>query len=143
MAYIMDSFMKRIRPPRDERAYLYGIAIPLSLLLFTFLMGPKAWSTERGTMFKRWKGYAILGNGNLCAVHSDDYRIVSQTGLRGIQHCHFNDYTADYIRSTSFEVSIPPLLVLHRVRRRPSGVATGSSITRIVPRPPQENSPLR
>lgn len=49
-----------------------------------------------------WKGYAILGNGRLCAVYSDDARITAATGKRGIQHFYVGDYTVDYIASTSF-----------------------------------------
>ena len=50
-----------------------------------------------------WKGYAILGNGHLTAVYSDDSRIESLTHQKGIQHFYFADYTADYVASTSFE----------------------------------------
>lgn len=50
-----------------------------------------------------WKGYSILGNGHLTAVYSDDGRISAVTHGMGIQHFYFNDYTADYIASTSFE----------------------------------------
>ena len=50
-----------------------------------------------------WKGYAILGNGHLTAVYSDDSRIESLTHQKGIQHFYFTDYTADYVASTSFE----------------------------------------
>src|ERR1700729_948841 len=52
---------------------------------------------------KPWKGYAILGNGHLTAVYSDDSRIESLTHQKGIQHFYFADYTADYVASTSFE----------------------------------------
>ena len=50
-----------------------------------------------------WKGYSILGNGHLTVVYSDDTRIAALTHATGIQHFYFNDYTADYIASTSFE----------------------------------------
>jgi GH15 family glucan-1,4-alpha-glucosidase len=52
-----------------------------------------------------WKGYSILGNGHLTAVYSDDARISAQTHATGIQHFYFRDYTADYIASTSFELT--------------------------------------
>lgn len=52
-----------------------------------------------------WKGSAILGNGNLCAVYSDDERITAITGLKGIQHLYYKDYTADYVASTSFSLT--------------------------------------
>jgi hypothetical protein len=51
-----------------------------------------------------WKGYSILGNGHLTAVYSDDPRITASTKAAGIQHFYFNDYTADYVASTSFEL---------------------------------------
>src|SRR5579875_399689 len=51
-----------------------------------------------------WKGYAILGNGQLTAVYSDDQRIRAATHAEGIQHFYFHDYTADYVASTAFDV---------------------------------------
>src|SRR5947209_8391576 len=54
-----------------------------------------------------WKGYSILGNGNLAAVYSDDPRISGSTHAKGIQHFYFRDYTADYVASTSFELLDP------------------------------------
>jgi GH15 family glucan-1,4-alpha-glucosidase len=51
-----------------------------------------------------WKGYAILGNGRLTAVYSDDTRITGATHATGIQHFYFRDYTTDYIASTSFHL---------------------------------------
>ncbi len=51
-----------------------------------------------------WKGYAILGNGHLTAVYSDDERISTETHGKGIQHFYFGNYTADYISSTSFHL---------------------------------------
>src|ERR1700735_5374988 len=52
-----------------------------------------------------WKGYAILGNGHLTAVYSDDSRIENLTHAKGIQHFYFKDYTADYVASTSLELT--------------------------------------
>ena len=51
-----------------------------------------------------YKGNAILGNGNLCVVYSDDARITNKKNSKGIQHLYFKDYTADYIASTSFDL---------------------------------------
>jgi hypothetical protein len=51
-----------------------------------------------------WKGYAILGNGDLTAVYSDDERISATTHAEGIQHLYFEDYTADYVASTTFDL---------------------------------------
>ena len=63
-----------------------------------FAQQPQQQDTKRP-----WKGYAILGNGHLTAVYSDDSRIESLTHQKGIQHFYFADYTADYVASTSFE----------------------------------------
>ncbi len=51
-----------------------------------------------------YKGYAIIGNGTVCAVYSDDERICTKTKLRGVQHLYFNDYTVDYIASSVFDL---------------------------------------
>lgn len=47
-----------------------------------------------------WKGYAIIGNGSLCAVYSDD----SRTQRKGIQNLYFHDYTKSYIKSTCIDL---------------------------------------
>ncbi|MFA6596656.1 MAG: hypothetical protein WCS69_02965 [Ignavibacteriaceae bacterium] len=72
------------------------------LLLFAcyFSLFPQRSNSERP-----WKGNAILGNGNLCVVYSDDARIKARTNYSGLQHFYFNDYTVDYIASSSFELS--------------------------------------
>lgn len=61
-------------------------------------------NAESNAMPKLWPGYAILGNGKLCAVYSDDPRVHPKSTLQGIQHLYYRDYTADYIASTSFQV---------------------------------------
>lgn len=66
-------------------------------------MGVLAFSQET-TLRHAWEGYAILGNGHLTAVYSDDPRITQLTHARGIQHLYFGDYTADYVASTSFQL---------------------------------------
>ncbi len=57
---------------------------------------------------RSWKGYAILGDGHLTAVYSDDDRITAATHAKGIQHFYFQNYTADYISSTSFNFPSQP-----------------------------------
>ncbi len=52
-----------------------------------------------------WKGNAILGNGKICVVYSDDPRIEAQSNSKGIQHLYFNDYTADYVSSAYFQLT--------------------------------------
>ncbi|MBI2417680.1 MAG: hypothetical protein HYV28_07215 [Ignavibacteriales bacterium] len=54
---------------------------------------------------KPYKGNAILGNGNVCLVYSDDPRITARSGNSGIQHYYFQDYIVDYIRGTFCELS--------------------------------------
>ena len=62
------------------------------------------WSAQSPGQKRPWKGYSILGNGHLTAVYSDDSRITSLTHQKGVQHLYFNDYAADYVASTAFEV---------------------------------------
>lgn len=79
-------------------------AVYYILIAFTILTGTSVCSAESETMPKLWPGYAILGNGNICAVYSDYAGSSSKSTLRGIQHFYYRDYTADYIASTSFQV---------------------------------------
>lgn len=51
-----------------------------------------------------WKGNAIVGNGNICIVYSDDSRIEAKSKGKGIQHFYFKDYTMDYISSSLVEI---------------------------------------
>ncbi len=62
--------------------------------LFLFLVVFK--STYAQEKIRPWKGFAILGNGSLCAVYSDDPR----TKGKGIQHLYYGNYTCNYVRST-------------------------------------------
>jgi len=59
-------------------------------------------SCSKSEKHKAWKGSAIIGNGEVCAVYSDDERL----GKTGIQHFYFKDYTADYISSSDYRVYI-------------------------------------
>ena len=68
----------------------------LPALLLLLLAGP-AWAGPP------WRGAALLGTGDLCAVYSDDGRSVRATGRRGVQHLYVGDYAADYVTSTAFE----------------------------------------
>ena len=72
-------------------------------LLLILLIGPVSYAQQSDSK-RPWKGYSILGNGQLTAVYSDDGRITHVTGGKGIQHFYFRDYSADYIASTSFEL---------------------------------------
>jgi GH15 family glucan-1,4-alpha-glucosidase len=55
-------------------------------------------------MAKRCPGFAILGNGSVCAVYSDHPGPFPKSTLRGIQHFYYRDFTTDYIASTSFQI---------------------------------------
>ncbi len=59
---------------------------------------------QQGDGKRPWKGYSILGNGNLTAVYSDDSRIATLTRASGMQHFYYKDYTADYVTSRSFRL---------------------------------------
>ncbi len=70
----------------------------LLFLLITLLCDPAV--AKDSLKHKAYKGYMILGNGNVCAVYSDDPR----TQGKGIQRLYFSDYTASYIRSTYLKI---------------------------------------
>lgn len=57
-------------------------------------------SCSQSEKLQHWKGYAIIGNGEVCAVYSDDDRLSKS----GIQHFYYKNYTADYISSSSCKV---------------------------------------
>ncbi|MCU7499106.1 MAG: hypothetical protein HF309_07570 [Ignavibacteria bacterium] len=71
-----------------------------------------------------WKGSSILGNGQVCAVYSDDDRISAISKLRGLQHFYYKDYTADYIASTSFTLTdeAPGRMRLHKNNSKSIGM---------------------
>jgi GH15 family glucan-1,4-alpha-glucosidase len=76
----------------------YRIALFVTCLLASLC------SAQNADSKRPWKGSAILGNGHLTAVYSDDKRITALTHSEGIQHLYFRDYTADYVTSTSFRL---------------------------------------
>ena len=82
---------------------LTGLRMHELAVVLILSSGVLAYSQGSGVN-RPWKGYSILGNGHLTAVYSDDPRISGSTHANGIQHFYFNDYTADYVASTSFEV---------------------------------------
>ena len=51
-----------------------------------------------------WPGHAITGNGKFCAVYSEDQRVTSKDGYKGIRHFYFGDFTNDYVKSAHFEL---------------------------------------
>ncbi len=76
----------------------------LFLLLLIFIPSLFYSQSFSGIKKKSYKGNAVLGNGALCAVYSDDPRIVKIKGTKGIQHLYYKDYSADYVASTSFDL---------------------------------------
>ncbi len=76
-----------------------------SILFIIFSLLLSSQNAFSQTTKQPWKGYSVLGNGNMCLVYSDDQRITKRTKCKGIQHFYFGNYTHDYIASSSFEIS--------------------------------------
>lgn len=72
--------------------------ITKTFLLFFSLTSLIISQSER----KFWKGSAIIGGGDVCAVYSDDPS--NNTNSKGIQHFYYKDYIVDYISLTSFDL---------------------------------------
>ena len=100
----------RMRIPKTASKYslvcLLLLACSTNWLCYATEMADRSGrgGAQAGDSRRPWKGYAILGNGNLTAVYSDDVRISVTTHHKGIQHFYFGDYTADYVTSTVFDV---------------------------------------
>ncbi len=79
--------------------------LPASALALLILLNLPAFGEKTPS---HWKGYAVLGNGNICAVYSDDPRIIAKNGgASGIHHLYYKNYTTDYVRSSSFSLLSP------------------------------------
>lgn len=76
----------------------------LTILLNFVLIAPLFSQDNSELSASKWKGNAILGNGNLCAVYSDNGQIIEQTQTAGIQHLYFGNYTVDYVNGAYFQV---------------------------------------
>jgi hypothetical protein len=82
----------------------------ISLLIIISIFGCKP--KEEIPMYvpdkKLYPGSAIIGNGEVCIVYSDDKRIFDRslpvTG--GIQQFYFNNFTASYIHGSSFGIKL-------------------------------------
>ncbi|MBC8045014.1 MAG: hypothetical protein IAF08_16365 [Rhizobacter sp.] len=75
---------------------------PHSLLFATALfLAPILNAQPASTPVPRWKGAAVLGNGEVCAVYSDDARFPAST-RGGLQHFYYKDFATDYVASTFF-----------------------------------------
>jgi GH15 family glucan-1,4-alpha-glucosidase len=75
----------------------------LSAIIVAFLFFLNNYALGSDTT-SHWKGYAILGNGNICAVYSDDPKLVDARSPAGIHHLYYKNYSADYVKSTSFNL---------------------------------------
>ncbi|MHB1687287.1 MAG: hypothetical protein ACYCVH_07925 [Ignavibacteriaceae bacterium] len=95
--------MKKTTMNNEAKHLFFRLILSLSFA-FLFLSASVLSQTNPINSKQPWKGYAILGNGNICVVYSDDPRISKLTGAEGIQHFYFNNYTADYISSSSFKI---------------------------------------
>jgi GH15 family glucan-1,4-alpha-glucosidase len=102
-----ESWSNSVKKTSGAVANLLRISISTvcpSLIALIILKIISAHSAESKIMPKLWPGYAILGNGTICAVYSDDAPLAPKSTLQGIQHLYYRDYTADYIASTTFQV---------------------------------------
>jgi len=96
--------MKRIGEQASHLIRLSSSTVCPILLAMIILTSMPVHSAESKIMSKLWPGHAILGNGKICAVYSDDPKVHPKSTLKGIQHLYYRDYTADYIASTNFQV---------------------------------------
>ena len=72
----------------------------MRLLICIFFFQFLIYSCHSPETRQSWKGSAILGNGEICVVYSDDPRF----DKTGIQHFYYKDFTADYISSSACEI---------------------------------------
>ncbi len=75
---------------------IFAFLIAINFLAFA--------QTGKNEIQNKYKGSSVLGNGKICVVYSDDFRVGNDSLQNGIQHFYFNDFTADYIYSTRFEI---------------------------------------
>ena len=90
-------------PAGVEGPAMLKTAVVLAGALFLLSAPLSAWGGEPTRARRPWKGFAVMGNGRLCAVYSDDPRVAAGSHA-GLQHLYFRDYTADYVAATAFEV---------------------------------------
>ena len=67
-----------------------------------FILMQALWGQVQKHNEAPWKGDAILGNGRICVVYTDDPRIIEKSKYPGIQHLYYNNYAVDYAASSSF-----------------------------------------
>ena len=76
----------------------------IASLLILFFISFMSLSHSQTKKNHPWKGNAILGNGNITVVYSDDPGITAITKAKGIQHLYYKDYTVDYVASSVFNL---------------------------------------
>ena len=78
----------------DQRRSGTSVAMATSLVaaILVFMTSHLLAQEELRPSPRPWKGSAILGNGRLCVVYSDDKRVGPETGSGGIRHLYFQDY---------------------------------------------------
>ena len=102
----------------------------LTLILISILtLSISGADAEEGPMPKRWPGFAILGNGSLCAVYSDHTGPFPKSTVRGIQYLYYRDYTANYLASTDLEVVGPSGTICSRDLPLPDSVGMEDAYT--------------
>jgi len=79
----------------------FGQMIFAVAIIFSIMSEHNSVNAERSELnYKSYKGYMILGNGEVCAVFSDDSRTLG----KGIQRLYYENYTASYLRSTYLKI---------------------------------------
>jgi GH15 family glucan-1,4-alpha-glucosidase len=80
--------------------FLFSFLIIASFIFFLQTALGKTNDKKEGPP-KAYKGYMIIGNGNVCAAYSDDVR----TSASGIQKLYYKNFTASYVRSSYLKIS--------------------------------------
>jgi hypothetical protein len=97
-------------PPKKDKPKYPNMALTpfgyrskalLLAALFVLAALPLLAQTSPPLASGKFKGYAILGSGNVTAVYSDDPRVKGKNSSLGVQHFYFEDYTKDYIAASS------------------------------------------
>ncbi len=53
---------------------------------------------------QKWRGYGVVGNGRVCAVYSDDPKILAGTSLAGLRSLFYKNFSVNYVRESKFAI---------------------------------------
>ncbi len=53
---------------------------------------------------QKWRGYGVVGNGRVCAVYSDDPKILAGSSLAGLRSLFYKDFSVNYVRESKFAI---------------------------------------